>query len=1181
MSSSPTQVARGTTRISNDEVRAVLHTHIRKTAKFIKFLDLSVHLFAWVAAMFGLWLLACIVDHWLTPLSSLGRWLFWTSAVAGTAWWLITKFIPLLINRINPAYAAKRIEHLLPEFKNGLISWLELDQLPENGVPRGIMSALTYRAARHLGGQDPSTTVDTSRLIKLIGVVLLLFTSLVVYTMVSPKSVLDTGKRIAMPWRTIAAPSRVQILSVKPGAVELTQGKPLDVDVEIRGIRTHEAVRVRFTTIDGQLRDQRVELTPVTEGYHYSGKVRTETTGVEHELDYWIEAGDATSGPYRVSLSPLPSVALEHVALKFPAYTKIADRQVNGGDFEAIEGTRATIHALANQKISRGRWEINPEIDAAGDLSRADAVHELSVDDRQLTGTLLLQLNSEKENPTKLTYRLRGFNARGDGNREPILHTMKVIADVAPEIKLVGPESRRVRVRPTSRLNLEVQANDPDFGLSQIDIEIRRSGIVLRRETMLKSEGEIGQQIKKLPLNMADFKVPEGGTLEIRATAQDNRHDPVSERLAPNAKDSELLTLEVVGADQEIDNPQEQMDASEEPAASNGQSEKNQNAGDEASRSHSNDRNTNDRKSDSTDTARNDADAAEQQPRQQPNPNAAEPNGNRDQGEQPDKQGKQEGKQPSQPGNQQDNQAGEPKPAVGDQKSKTEQSKSGPQSGRQSGTQAGKQEQKDQAGQPGGQSESQTGSSPSSEGGSQSDSSSDEGNKSTQPGSGKSGNDSDNSIGQKSSSPGPNPSQGGSAAKSGSEGGENSDSGKPTGHSDTSKPSDGEVVKRVQEFLQDKDLQSKPDPSNASQKGDGSGERTQGESTQERGANGENTKTESTSPEGAKGEGAKTEGAKTEGAKGESAEKNQNDSAGNQGKKSDASNSLGNAKQKPAQSDTNSNPSDPNGKQSQDAKPENKGSQENGSDGKGSNGKSSDGKGPGGEQSSEGKSVSKNGSQGQPSGQPGSEAQRNSQDAKGSKGTQGSQAEQGSTGEQNAKGEQGSKGESGSGSPSGTPSGSGEGGGKANGSKTGKSGTSGSGIGNGDGGGDGKADQADLDFANRTTQMVLDYLNRQKDQPDPELLRELNWSADDLRNFTERWNKARDLAVSPKPEDQKKWKEMLEDLGLNRQLVRPSAAGSVDDNFQQMRDSGNRVRPPENLRKQYEAFRRAFEKSGK
>ncbi len=105
--------------VTNDEVRAVLHTHIRKTAKFIKFLDLCVQVFAWIAVMFGLWLVACIVDHWLVPLSSLGRWLFWVSAVAGTAWWLVTKLIPLLFYRINPAYAAKRIELLLPESRMG------------------------------------------------------------------------------------------------------------------------------------------------------------------------------------------------------------------------------------------------------------------------------------------------------------------------------------------------------------------------------------------------------------------------------------------------------------------------------------------------------------------------------------------------------------------------------------------------------------------------------------------------------------------------------------------------------------------------------------------------------------------------------------------------------------------------------------------------------------------------------------------------------------------------------------------------------------------------------------------------------------------------------------------------------------------------------------------------------
>ncbi len=328
--------------------------------------------------------------------------------------------------------------------------------------------------------------------------------------------------------KSIAAPSRVQILSVKPGAVELTQGKPLEVEVELRGIRTDEQVRVRFTTTDGQLRDQMVELTPVTEGFTYSGNVRTETSGVEHELDYWVEAGDAVSGPYRVTLSPLPSVVLDRVEVKFPAYTKLADRSFTGGDFEALEGSKAQVHAVANQAMARGRMEVNPEVDATGELSRADAVHELSVDGKQLSGSLVLQLNSEKDNPTKLSYRLRGYNSRGDGNREPILHTIKVIADVAPEITLVGPENRRVKVRPNSRLNLEVRANDPDFGLSKIEVEIRRAGIAVRRETLLDEEGVVGRQVKRMPLSVADYKVSEGGTLEIRAIAYDNRHDPTT-----------------------------------------------------------------------------------------------------------------------------------------------------------------------------------------------------------------------------------------------------------------------------------------------------------------------------------------------------------------------------------------------------------------------------------------------------------------------------------------------------------------------------------------------------------------------------------------------------------------------------------------------------------------------------
>ncbi|MCA9132388.1 MAG: hypothetical protein KDA45_04515, partial [Planctomycetales bacterium] len=546
-------------RRTTDEVRQSLHVHLRKTATFIKFLDALVLLFAWWAGMLAIWLLACVIDHWLWPLPGWGRWAFWSLGVAGTLWWLGWQLSPLLLRRINPIYAAQRIEHVVPEFKNGLISWLELESLPQHGVPRGVIAALTYRAARFLGGQEPSSTVDTTPLIKLVGGVLLLLSGLAVYTMLSPKSVLVTGKRIALPWSSTAPPSRVQILQVLPGSIELTQGKPLAVEVEVKGLRRQEAVAVRFSTLDGQFKNRRSELIANTEGFRYVGDVRTAAEGIDQPLDYWIEAGDATSGPYRVTLSPLPSVVLKSVELQFPAYTGLAPRAVNGGKVEAVEGSRLRLKAEANQAMSRGRLEINPQVDAAGELVRADAFVEMAVNDRQLQAEWLLQLDAQRTNPTAVEYRIRGYNQRGDVNPRPITHQVSVQADLPPEVTLVGPESRIVRVRPQSRINLEVRASDPDYGLTKLSLAVSRNNISGRDIPLLNSQDEgqalRGRQVKTYSVDLARWHATVGDRYQLRAIAEDNRHEPLTGEPAPNTAESEALVLLVVGPDESPDVP--------------------------------------------------------------------------------------------------------------------------------------------------------------------------------------------------------------------------------------------------------------------------------------------------------------------------------------------------------------------------------------------------------------------------------------------------------------------------------------------------------------------------------------------------------------------------------------------------------------------------------------------------
>jgi len=119
------------------------------------------------------------------------------------------------------------------------------------------------------------------------------------------------------------------------------------------------------------------------------------------------------------------------------------------------------------------------------------------------------------------------------------------------------------------------------------------------------------------------------------------------------------------------------------------------------------------------------------------------------------------------------------------------------------------------------------------------------------------------------------------------------------------------------------------------------------------------------------------------------------------------------------------------------------------------------------------------------------------------------------------------------------------------------------------------ADPANLEYAKKATDLALDALRRQREQPDPELLKKLHWSEQDLRKFLDRWESAREQAMSD-PEQQKKFEKELQALGL---VPRRGDARQVDrrlDQLRGMRESGVRMPAPENLRRQFDQYRRSL-----
>ena len=119
---------------------------------------------------------------------------------------------------------------------------------------------------------------------------------------------------------------------------------------------------------------------------------------------------------------------------------------------------------------------------------------------------------------------------------------------------------------------------------------------------------------------------------------------------------------------------------------------------------------------------------------------------------------------------------------------------------------------------------------------------------------------------------------------------------------------------------------------------------------------------------------------------------------------------------------------------------------------------------------------------------------------------------------------------------------------------------------------------ADMEYAKQATDMVLDYLEQTRDAPDQELMDKLNWTEEDLRRFSDRWQRARDLnqTADPAADPTSEWEETLKSLGLRDPRTTSQNSRDSSDSIRDLRDSGNRKPPPAAHRDAFDAFRRAI-----
>ncbi len=503
------------------EYEAYIESQLRKTRSHVWSVELAGALMLLAAGTLGYFFVAGLVDHWVVP-GGLGFWGRLTALfvfLALVAVFLARQVLPLLLLRINPLYAAYTIERSRPALKNGLLNFLFFRANP-GGMSEAVYQAIEEQAATNLAKVNVEAAVDRSKLIQIGYVLVGIILACAAYTLFSPKDLFKSASRVVMPWADLQAPTRTLIAELEPGDSQAFRGQQVTVKARIEGLPSDGKVTLLYTTADGQTVDRAIELTLPVDGYKYAAVLPAGDATLQQPLSYRIEAGDAVTRQYALDVVAAPTIAVNSVEYKYPAYTGLlAQRVEQQGDVKAIEGTQVTIHALANEPIE------SAYIDFDGD---ATLDQRMQVDGVNAQATFTAALQPDRTQAAHHSYQLVFKNEAGQQNLQPVRHQIEVTRDLAPEIQFVLPKKDEIDLPLNGAVDLEVVANDPDFALRRIKLSTASGKGPLKDVTLL-DEVRRGQFVRKIRFTPGKLGLKAGDVVVYSAVAEDNK-DPLPNR---------------------------------------------------------------------------------------------------------------------------------------------------------------------------------------------------------------------------------------------------------------------------------------------------------------------------------------------------------------------------------------------------------------------------------------------------------------------------------------------------------------------------------------------------------------------------------------------------------------------------------------------------------------------------
>src|ERR1051326_3171208 len=305
-------------------------------------------------ALFALYALIVVPLDRRLDLGTGWRWLAVFALVLTTGTFLAAFLVVPFFRQLNPYFAARRLEQLIPDAKNSLVNWLDLK---DRQLPSAIRENGVVRAARDVGKAPVAQAVDGRRLRWLFGIAAALLLALGIEAIAfGPGRFANHLRRMLTPFGSLPSAEGTQLEKKEPEAdqttITLDDNRPLRFRVQVKG-RVPEPNAADGVKLQYRFGQDEPYLELPLDADHQWSTILPASQLHAGGLWYRFTGGNARTDEYRIEVRPRPLVDILQVVYRNRKYLRGLDHTDDQpSTIEGMRGARVTLTARANRELA-------------------------------------------------------------------------------------------------------------------------------------------------------------------------------------------------------------------------------------------------------------------------------------------------------------------------------------------------------------------------------------------------------------------------------------------------------------------------------------------------------------------------------------------------------------------------------------------------------------------------------------------------------------------------------------------------------------------------------------------------------------------------------------------------------------------------------------------------------------